>query len=457
MSERLLIVEDEDTLRESLKRVFLREGFDVEVCDSSEAALKILEGGSYELIITDIILPGMNGIELLKKCRELIPDQLVIIVTAYASLETAVEALRAGAYDYIVKPIIHEEIKRIVRNALRERSLKTENIILKKQIEVRYDFEKIVGQSGVVTSLIGEVKKIADSRSNVLLLGETGTGKELFARALHYSSSRGEKPFVPINCSAIPESLLESELFGYVKGAFTGAASSKRGLFEEADGGSVFLDEIGDLSQTLQVKLLRVIDDREIRPLGGIQSRKIDIRLITATNRDIVKAVKLGNFREDLYYRVNVVTLRMPPLRERKEDIVILARYFLDKYSNEIGKNVKFIDDGAMRLLMDYYWPGNVRELQNIIERAVLITESNTIFPEHLPEGLKEVSSFAEESIERALSIEDYTKEFILKYQEQYGEQKLSDMLGITRKALWEKRKKWGLSRKKNENQGLLH
>ncbi len=457
MSERLLIVEDEDTLRESLKRVFLREGFDVEVCDSSEAALKILEGGSYELIITDIILPGMNGIELLKKCRELVADQLAIIVTAYASLETAVEALRAGAYDYIVKPVIHEEIKRIVRNALRERSLKTENIMLKKQIGVRYDFEKIVGQSSVVTSLIGEVKKIADSRSNVLLLGETGTGKELFARALHFSSSRGEKPFVPINCSAIPESLLESELFGYVKGAFTGAASSKRGLFEEADGGTVFLDEIGDLNQALQVKLLRVIDDHEIRPLGGIQSRKIDIRLVTATNRDIVKAVKEGNFREDLYYRVNVVTLRMPSLRERKEDIVILARYFLDKYSHEIGKTVKFIDDGAMRLLMDYYWPGNVRELQNIIERAVLITDSNTIFPEHLPEGLKEVSSFAEESIERVLSIEDYTKEFILKYQEQYGEQRLSDMLGITRKALWEKRKKWGLSRKKNENRGLLH
>jgi len=457
MSERLLIVEDEDTLRESLKRVFLREGFDVEDCDSSEAAVTMLEGGSFELIIADIILPGMNGIELLKKCRELVPDQLVIIITAYASLETAVEALRAGAYDYIVKPIIHEEIKRIVRNALRERSLKTENIILKKQIGVRYDFEKIVGQSTVVMSLIGEVKKIADSRSNVILLGETGTGKELFARALHYSSSRREKPFVPINCSAIPESLLESELFGYVKGAFTGAVSSKRGLFEEADGGTVFLDEIGDLSQALQVKLLRVIDDHEIRPLGGVQSRKIDIRLITATNRDIVKAVKEGNFREDLYYRVNVVTLKMPPLRERKEDIVILARYFLDKYSHEIGKSVKFVDDDAIKLLMDYYWPGNVRELQNIVERAVLITDGDTVFPEHLPEGLKEVSSFAEESIERVLSIEDYTKEFILKYQEQYGEQKLSDMLGITRKALWEKRKKWGLARKENKARSLLH
>jgi DNA-binding NtrC family response regulator len=448
MSERLLIVEDENTLRESLKRVFVREGFDVEVAESSEDALKIFDLGSYELIITDISLPGMNGIELLKKCRELVSDQLVIIITAFASLETAVEALRAGAYDYIVKPIIHEEIKRVVRNALCERSLKTENVILKKQIGVHYGFEEIIGQSTAIISLISEVEKIADSRSNVMLLGETGTGKELFARALHYNSSRREKPFVPINCSAIPESLLESELFGYVKGAFTGAVNAKRGLFEEADGGTVFLDEIGDLSQALQVKLLRVIDDHEIRPLGGVQSRKIDIRLITATNRDIVKAVKDGNFREDLYYRINVVTLKMPSLRERKEDIITLVRYFLDKYSREIGKIVKVIDDAAIRLLVDYYWPGNVRELQNIIERAVLITDSNTIFPEHLPEGLKEVSSFAEESIERVLSIENYTKEFILKYQGTYGEQKLSDMLGITRKALWEKRKRWGLNRK---------
>ncbi|MFI5293637.1 MAG: sigma-54-dependent transcriptional regulator [Thermodesulfovibrionales bacterium] len=448
MSERLLIVEDEETLRESLKRVFLREGYEADVADSSETALKIMDDRLYDLIITDIILPGMNGIELIKKCKEQNSEQIVIIVTAYASLETAVEALRAGAYDYIVKPIIHEEIKRIVRNALRERSLRTENTILKKQIEERYDFEKIVGESRVVTDLIGEIKKIADVRSNVLLLGETGTGKELFARAIHFNGSRRDKPFVPINCSAIPENLLESELFGYVRGAFTGAVSSKRGLFEEADGGTVFLDEIGDLNHSLQAKLLRVIDDHEIRPLGGVQAKKADIRFITATNKDIGKAVKEGTFREDLFFRINVVTLKMPPLRERKEDIVILARYFLDRYANEIGKNVKFIDDATLKLLTGYYWPGNVRELQNIIERAVLITDGNTIFPEHLPEGMKGVSTFSSESVEKALSIEDYTKEFILRYQHSYGEQKLSNLLGITRKSLWEKRKKWGIARK---------
>lgn len=448
MSERLLIVEDEETLRESLKRVFLREGYEADVADSSETALKIMDDRLYDLIITDIILPGMNGIELIKKCKEQNSEQIVIIVTAYASLETAVEALRAGAYDYIVKPIIHEEIKRIVRNALRERSLRTENTILKKQIEERYDFEKIVGESRVVTDLIGEIKKIADVRSNVLLLGETGTGKELFARAIHFNGSRRDKPFVPINCSAIPENLLESELFGYVRGAFTGAVSSKRGLFEEADGGTVFLDEIGDLNHSLQAKLLRVIDDHEIRPLGGVQAKKADIRFITATNKDIDKAVKEGTFREDLFFRINVVTLKMPPLRERREDIVILARYFLERYANEIGKNVKFIDDATLKLLTGYYWPGNVRELQNIIERAVLITDGNTIFPEHLPEGMKGVSTFSSESVEKALSIEDYTKEFILRYQHSYGEQKLSNLLGITRKSLWEKRKKWGIARK---------
>ena len=447
MNERLLIVEDEVTLCESLKRVLMRDGYQVDAVGSAETALTHIGGMAYDLVITDILLPGIDGIELLRRIKDGYPDQIVIVITAYASIETAVSALRAGAYDYVIKPIIHEEIKRIVKNAFRERTLRAENVILKKQIEERYDFEKIVGQSSEITSLITEVKKIADSRSNVLLLGETGTGKELFARAVHFNSSRRDRPFVPINCSAIPENLLESELFGYMKGAFTGAVGSKRGLFEEADGGTVFLDEIGDLDLPLQAKLLRVIDDHEIRPIGGVQSKKIDIRLITATNKDIAKAVKNSAFREDLYYRINVVTLQLPPLRDRKKDIIVLAGHFLDKYSHEIGKAVKFIDDTAMRHLMDYYWPGNVRELQNIIERAVLITDSNTIFPEHLPEGLRGTSSFAIESLENAFSIEEYTKEFILKYQHTYNEQKLSEMLGITRKALWEKRKRWGLTK----------
>ena len=448
MAERLLIVEDEETLSQSLQRVLSKDGYEVDAVNSAEAALKKLEEAAYDLIITDITLPGIDGIELLRRIREKFSDQIVIIMTAYASIETAVGALRGGAYDYVIKPIIHEEIKRIVRNALRERSLMAENVILRKQIEERYDFEKIVGESKEITSVIAEVKKIANSKSNVLLLGETGTGKELVARAIHFNSARQDKPFVPINCSAIPENLLESELFGYVKGAFTGAVGPKRGLFEEANGGTVFLDEIGDLSQQLQAKLLRVMDDHEIRPLGGVQSRKVDIRFIAATNIDIVKAVREGLFREDLYYRINVFSITLPPLRERKEDIIILAGHFLAKYSQEIGKQVSFIDDQALRLLMEYSWPGNVRELQNIIERAVLITEDNTLFPEHLPEGMRTSDTFVSQAFDNALSIEEYTKQFILKYQACYTEQKLAEMLGITRKALWEKRKRWSLKKK---------
>ncbi len=448
MNERLLIVEDEETLCESLKRVLLKEGYEVDMASSAEAALKSIEDAAYDLVITDIILPGIDGIELLRRLKLKFPEQIVIIITAYASIETAVGALRAGAYDYVIKPIIHEEIKRIVRNALRERALVAENLILKKQIEERYDFEKIIGESKEIISLIAEVKKIANSKSNVLLLGETGTGKELIARAIHYNSTRQDKPFVPINCSAIPENLLESELFGFLKGAFTGAMTSKRGLFEEASSGTVFLDEIGDLGRNLQAKLLRVMDDHEIRPIGGIQTKKIDIRFITATNRDIEKAVQEGLFREDLYYRINVVTLKLPPLRERKDDIIILANHFLGKYSQEIGKPVKFIDHAAVRLLMDYHWPGNVRELQNIMERSVLITDSNTIFPEHLPEGLRTCNPLLTEAFNNTLSIENYTKEFILRYEKSCTEQRLADMLGITRKALWEKRKRWNLKRK---------
>lgn len=448
MADKLLLVEDEDTLRESLKRVFLREGYGVDTAQDAESALKMLEERVYDLIITDIILPGINGIELLKKYKEQNAEQIFIVMTAFASLETAVEALRGGAHDYIIKPVIHEEIKRIVRNALKERSLKAENIILKKQIEELYDFDNIVGQSTVIDSLKHEVKKIADSKSNVLLLGETGTGKELFARSIHYSSARRDEPFIPINCSAIPENLLESELFGYLKGAFTGAITTKRGLFEEADRGTVFLDEIGELSMQLQSKLLRVMDDREIRPIGSVQSRKVDIRFISATNMNITKALKEGLFREDLFYRINVVTLKLPSLRDRREDIMLLAQYFLDKYSSEIGKPVRHIDEAAQKILVDYEWPGNVRELQNIIERAILISDSNFITPAHLPEGFKSSTSFLHGSIEKTLSIEEYTKEFILTYQKTSNEQQLADMLGITRKSLWEKRKRWGIARK---------
>ena len=449
MTKRFLIVEDETTLRESLKRVFGREGYDVEAVSSAEEALTRIEGEAFDIILTDIILPGIDGIELLGKIREQTANQIVIVMTAYATLDTAVRALRAGAYDYVIKPVIHEEIKRIVRNALQTRALQVENVILKKQIDERYGFDQIVGESAPMRALLAEVRKIADSRSNVLLLGETGTGKELFARAVHAQSSRRDMPFVPINCSAIPENLIESELFGYQRGAFTGAAGAKSGLFEEADGGTVFLDEIGELDQRLQSKLLRVIDDREIRPLGSTQSRRVDLRFVAATNLDITAAVAGGGFREDLFYRLNVITLVLPPLRERREDIPLLIARFIEQFAGELGKPLATVHPDALKILQSHGWPGNVRELRNIVERVVLIADGSVLLPEHIPESLRPAAQAPVAPVEPAgtfgLSIEEYTKQFILAHQGSCGEQEIAAMLGITRKALWEKRKRWGL------------
>ena len=447
MSKGMLIVEDEETLRESIKRIFMKEGFTVDAVDSAEKGFALLETSAYDVIISDIILPGIDGIEMLTSVREQSPDQIFIIVTAYASLDTAVKALRAGAYDYIMKPIIHEEIKQVVRNALKQKNLQSENILLKREIGKDCDFSSIVGDSRALQGIISEVKKIANTRSTVLLLGETGTGKELFARVIHHNSGRRVMPFVPINCSAIPETLLETELFGHVRGAFTGAIASKKGLLEEADGGTVFLDEIGDMSLALQAKLLRVLEDQVIRPVGSTKATKVDIRLITATNKDLKAQVRAGSFREDLYYRINVISIQIPPLRNRKEDIGSLINHFIAKYSQEMGKQAQDFSSDALSLMISYPWPGNVRELQNVIERAILISDGTAIGLEHLPEGMSAEAPFQFHPFEKKLSIEDYTKAFIKRHQGEYNEKQLSEMLGITRKSLWEKRKKWGIAR----------
>ncbi len=448
MQERILIIEDEATLASSLKRVFQKEWYEVTTAANAEDGLSLLEEGFYDLVISDIVLPGMSGIEFLKRLHERQPEIAVIIITAYGSMETAVEALRAGAYDYVVKPVLHEEIKQIIRNALKQNALKTENIFLKKQIEKEYDFSNIIGSSPAIQKIMNEIKKVANAKNNMLLLGETGTGKELIARAIHYNSNRAALPFIPINCTAIPETLMESELFGHVKGAFTGAVTSKKGLFEEAHSGTVFLDEIGDLSLTLQAKLLRVLEDQEIRPVGSTRSIKVDLRFVCATNRNLQEFVREGKFREDLFYRINAITLNIPPLRDRMEDIDELVSYFISKYAVYSGKQVAGIDQKALEYLKLYSWPGNIRELQNIIERAILITESDTITSEHLPENImqkKERNSFL---MDTPMSIDEYTQSFILKNQSSYTEQELAQMLGITRKALWEKRKRWNLSKK---------
>lgn len=452
MPDRLLIVEDDEVLCNSFKRLFLKEAYHVTAVSSAEAALATLENEAHDLIITGIFLPGIDGIELLAKVKDKYPEIIVIVMTSNSSLETAIKAFRLGAYDYIVKPVIHDEIKLLVKNSLAKRAVKEDDAypkrILAAAVEAKYDFSNIVGQSPSIRAVIEEVKMVANSKSNVLLLGETGTGKELIARAIHFSSNRAEAPFIPINCSAIPEHLLESELFGHAKGAFTGAIFSKRGLFEEADKGTVFLDEIGDLSPHLQVKLLRVLDDREIRPIGALQSKRVDIRFIAATNADLYNFVKEGKFREDLYYRLKVITLKLPPLRERCDDIKILAEHFLEKYSNEIGKPAKAIDENVLKVLKGYYWPGNIREMQNIIERAVLLSDTDIICTRHLPEELISGETKDTDFFSIPISIEEFTKRTILKYQSKYSEQDLSNMLGITRKALWEKRKRWGILKK---------
>lgn len=443
----LLLVEDEDTLRESLKRLFMRDGYKVDTAPSGEKGLELASGNRYDVIVSDIILPGIDGLEMMTRINEEHPGQTFIVTTAYASLDTAVRALRIGAHDYVMKPIIHEEIKRVVRNAIRQKRLERENAILRRQVECGYDSSHVIGSRGSLGAIWAELEQVADSRSSVLLLGETGTGKELLARVIHNKSSRIEMPFVPINCSAIPEQLFESELFGHVKGAFTGATANKPGLLEEADGGTVFLDEIGDMPLSMQVKLLRVIEDREIRPVGSTKSHKVDLRFITATNRDLAGAVGDVSFREDLFYRINVISLLLPPLRERKDDLMELVEHYLAKYSLEYGKGEKKFSKEALGALASYNWPGNIRELQNVVERAVLVSEEADITARHLPESVHLRDGFVDESARKQVSIEEYTRSFILSHQGSMGESELAAKLGITRKTLWDKRRKWGIKR----------
>lgn len=385
MDSRLLIVEDEDTLRDSLKRVFQREGYQVEAVVSAEPALELFEESTFDLIITDIILPGITGIELLKRVKEINPDQIVIIITAYASLETAVETLRAGAYDYIVKPIIHEEIKQIVKNALRQRALQKENILLKKQVVSSYDLSRIIGENPEIQKISSRIKKIAETRSPVLCQGERGTGKKLIARAIHFSSHRAERTFLPIHIRSIPEDRRDRELFGHTKGFLGDAGSTPEGLLIQSGGGTVFLDSIEALSLDQQRKLLMTLEDQGVKPPGPPEAQPLDMLLVASSTQDLEILVQEGKFREDLYQRLKVITIKIPPLRERKEDLEGLAGYFLEIYEKEFGKQLSGFDPPVLALFKDYHWPGNVRELRNVIERAVLIADEGLIQTRHIP------------------------------------------------------------------------
>ena len=377
--EKILVVDDEQSLREVLSIMLKRAGYAVTSAMDGEEAIELLNKEIFDLVITDLRMPKIDGMEVLKAVKSASPETVVLIITAFASADSAVEAMKQGAYDYLTKPFQVDEVQLIIRNALEKRRLTTENMLLKREMASQSSFAQLVGQSEAMQKVFDVVRKVADSKSNVLICGESGTGKELVARAIHYNSARSVMPFVAVNCSAVPETLLESELFGHMKGSFTGAIANKAGLFEVADGGTIFLDEIGDTTPTIQVKLLRVIQEREFRRVGGNHDVKVDVRVVAATNKDLEKAVADGSFREDLYYRLDVIPIRLPPLRMRTGDIPLLATHFLERFAKESGKPKPVISQEAMHVLLSHEWRGNVRELENLIERVVAFATAELV------------------------------------------------------------------------------
>ncbi len=385
---RLLVADDERSMRELLELVFKREGHQVTSVSNGREALAALAQSSCDLIITDVKMPDLNGIELLKAVRDQAPDTMVIMMTAFATINSAREAFKLGADDFIQKPFDVDEFKLIVRKALEKRDLRQENALLKRELHRRGQLGDIIGRSPKMQAVYQMIETVAANSSTVLVNGESGTGKELVARAIHNLSARRDRPFVSVNCGAFTETLLESELFGYVKGAFTGAQTNRKGLFEAADSGTIFLDEIGEMTLAMQVKLLRVLQERRIRRVGGTEELPVDTRIIAATNRDLEKMVKSGEFREDLYYRVSVIPLELPPLRQRREDIADLVQHFLTKFAAQSGQPIKHCHPEVVRYLEEYDWPGNVRELENTIERAVALEMNEEIQPTRLPERI---------------------------------------------------------------------
>lgn len=381
----LLVVDDEPGMREFLEIMLRKEEYNVKVASNGEEAIEMLKKEPFDLAIVDIQMPGINGIEVLKNSKENHPNTTVIMITAFASHESAIEAMKLGAYDYITKPFKIDEIKLVISKALDKKNLEQENTRLKKELETKYGFENIIGTSSAIKQIFALIKRVSELKVNVLITGESGTGKELVARAIHYSGNRSEGPFIPVNCGAIPETLIESEFFGHAKGAFTGATRDKKGLFEEASGGTLFLDEIGDLPLHLQVKLLRVLEERKVRPLGKTEGVSIDVRVISATNKKLEQQILEGKFREDLFYRLNVIKISIPSLRERKEDIPPLSMHFVNKYAGEMGKDIKGITNEALEELEKYHYPGNIRELENIIARCVALESGDVISKESLP------------------------------------------------------------------------
>jgi DNA-binding NtrC family response regulator len=445
---RILIIEDDKRLREVLKKILDREGSDVEISGDGAGGITEIKQDFFDIALTDLKMPGMDGMEILKTIKKISPQTYVIIMTAYGTIDSAVETMKNGAFDYITKPFKTEEILIVIQKALEDRDLRKKIKYLTQQAEQRYKFENIIGKSKAMQDIFEIIKRVSRTDTTVLITGKTGTGKELVAKAIHFNSKRKEKPFVVVNSSAIPETLLESELFGYVKGAFTGALRDKRGLFQEAHEGTLFLDEIGEIPPPVQVKLLRAIEDEIITPVGGTKGEKVDIRLVAATNHELQEEVNKGSFRSDLYYRLRVMSIHLSELKERREDIPMLAKHFLKKYSSSLKRETKTFSKETLNLLLDYDWPGNVRELEHAIERAVLVCDSEDILPEHLP---PEIQFPEERRIRRAgeegISLEIVEKEYIKMILKKTGghKSKTAAILGMDRRTLYRKLKKYGI------------
>jgi DNA-binding NtrC family response regulator len=440
---RILVVDDDLEMCGLLSDVLRGEGFSVLTTGDSLEAARILKKEEFDLVVTDLKMKGLKGLDLLQEAKKEAPMTPVIIITAFGTIESAIKAIKMGAYDYITKPFQMEELVLTAKKALENRLLKKEVIRLRKEVESRYHFHHLIGKSPSMRKIYDLVERISDSSSNVLITGESGTGKELVAKAIHYNGLRKKGPFVAVNCAAIPETLLESELFGYKRGAFTDAKTDKRGLMFEAHEGTLFLDEITEMVPTLQAKLLRVIEGKEVRPLGDTNSYPIDVRFVSTTNRDILSLVEEGRFREDLYYRLRVIDIELPPLRERREDIPLLIRHFIDTFNATLKKKISGVSEGALKLLLNYSWPGNVRELENVIERAVNLSQQEMVFPEDLPKSLDRSvdEKLFERAIEKALTLEQLEKEYIKRVLIETGgnKSKAAERLGLDRKTLYRK------------------
>ena len=436
----ILIVDDEESVRDSLYNWFLEDGFRVECAENAKRALTILESDQFDIILADIKMPGMDGLEMLRRIKSLRSDAIVIVMTAFATVDTAVKALKDGAYDYVTKPFDPDDLTHLIRNATKQISLTDENETLKKKVVSLENVEDLIGQSEAMKDMLREVESVAQTNSSIIITGESGTGKELVARAIHANSPRKFFPFVSVHCGALTESLLESELFGHEKGAFTGAMYNRKGRFEMADSGSIFLDEIATISTKMQVELLRVLESKTFMRVGGNKEISSDFRVICATNKDLKNMVENGTFREDLFYRLNVVNIHIPPLRDRKEDIPLLVDYFIKKYCTSMNKPPASIDPSALKRLQEFNFPGNIRELENMIERAIVVGDGKKISLKDLPLEKTFVSSSAE-------SLDDFEKAFVLQILNKYSWNisRTAKALKVDRVTLYHKIKKYDL------------